>query len=664
VVGRFAITDITPVVGSTACGEFPARAVVGEHVPVSAVVFREGHDAVGASVVLRDPTGRKVATAHMTAGAPGTDRWHASVVADQPGMWTFAVEAWGDPLRSWQRTVTAKLNAGQGADDLANDLELGARLFDRMTKNLARGDRARATTAATALRDVSLDVAHRTAPALDPFLWQLIAEHPLRDQITRSPQFRILVDRVRALVGAWYEFFPRSIGAQLAGDPAAPARPVRHGTFADAAEHLEYVASLGFDVVYLPPIHPIGEVNRKGANNTLAAQPWDVGSPWAIGSRHGGHDAIHPELGTMADFVAFVRRARELGLEVALDFALQAAPDHPWATSHPEWFTTLPDGSIAYAENPPKKYQDIYPVNFDNDPQGLYRECLRIVESWIATGVTIFRVDNPHTKPINFWQWLITEVRQAHPEVLFLAEAFTRPAIMRELAKIGFQQSYTYFTWRNTKPELEGYARDIAAAADYMRPNFFVNTPDILHDYLVHGGPAAFAIRAVLAATLAPSWGIYSGFELFEHLNLRPGSEEYLDSEKYQLRPRDFAAAIADGRSLAPLIARLNRIRRENPALHQLRTLWVHHTDNDDVLAYSKRDPATGQVVLVVCTVNPHEVREATVTVDLDELGADPAGFAVRDLLSGATYQWAEHNYVRLDPLAQPAHLFVVDSAR
>jgi starch synthase (maltosyl-transferring) len=641
--------------------EFPARAVVGEPVPVSAVVFREGHDAVGASVVLRGPDRKAVPALRMRPGAAGTDRWHAAVVPDRPGLWTFTIEAWGDPFATWRHAVTVKVDAGQGSEDLANDLEIGARLFERLSTALPRTERPRALAAARALRDHDLDLAHRVAPALEEFLQDLVRRYPVRDLVTQSPAYPLWVDRPRALFGSWYEFFPRSIGAELAGDPVTPARPARHGTFKDAAEHLDYVASLGFDVVYLPPIHPIGHVHRKGPNNTLVAASWDVGSPWAIGSHEGGHDAIHPELGTMADFTAFVRRARELDLEVALDFALQAAPDHPWVTEHPEWFTTKPDGTIAYAENPPKKYQDIYPINFDNDAAGLYAECLRLIEHWVAAGVTIFRVDNPHTKPLNFWQRLIAEVQQGHPEVLFLAEAFTRPAMMHELAKIGFQQSYTYFTWRTTKTELETYARELVESADYMRPNFFVNTPDILHDYLVHGGPAAFAIRAVLASMLAPTWGVYSGYELYEHLNAKPGSEEYLDSEKYQLRPRDFAGAIADGRSLAPLLAMLNRIRREHPALQQLRNLHVHRMDSEELIAFSKRDAATGDTVLVVCTVNPHRVCEATTALDLPALGIDwDTTFTVRDLLGGAEYQWGEHNYVRLDPHVQAAHIFTV----
>jgi starch synthase (maltosyl-transferring) len=659
VVGRFGIANVSPLVGSTIVPEYPSRAVVGEPVTVAATVFREGHDAIGASVVLRDPTGKRTSVTRMLPGETGTDRWSADVVADRSGPWSFAVEAWSDPMGTWAHAVTAKIEAGQGADDLANDLESGARIFDQLGKTLPRAERARAVAAARALRDSTLDVAHRVAPALDPYLQRLAYENPVRQYVTSSPRYALWIDRPRALYGSWYEFFPRSIGAELAGDPVAPARPARHGTLKDAAEHLDYVASLGCDVVYLPPIHPIGEVNRKGPNNTLVANSWDVGSPWAIGSRDGGHDAIHPELGTMADFTAFVRRAHELGIEVALDFALQCAPDHPWVTEHPEWFTTKPDGTIAYAENPPKKYQDIYPLNFDNDPKGLYAECLRVLRHWIAAGVSIFRVDNPHTKPLNFWQWLLAEVKKTDPDVLFLAEAFTRPAMMHELAKIGFQQSYTYFTWRNSKDELETYVRELADAGHYMRPNFFVNTPDILHEYLQHGGPGAFAIRAILAATLSPTWGVYSGYELFEHLPLRPGSEEYLDSEKYQLRPRDFAAAAADGRSLAPLITQLNQIRRTHPALQQLRNITFHWADNPEITAYSKRDAATGDTVLVVCTVNPHEWREATVTLDLAALGLGwDTGFGVYDLLSGEEYRWGEHNYVRLDPLTRPAHIF------
>jgi starch synthase (maltosyl-transferring) len=663
VVGRLGLTDISPVVGSTSQAEFPARAAVGEPLRVSATVFREGHDAVAASVVLRDPKGKKTSTTRMAPGTPGTDRWHADLVVDRPGAWSYTVEAWSDPYGTWHHAVTVKIEAGQGAEDLANDFETGARIFDQLARTFPKNERPRAIAAAQALRDTTLDVAHRVAPALDPYLEQLVHDNPVRELITASPRLPLWIDRPRALYGSWYEFFPRSIGAELARDPVSPAKPARHGTFKDAIEHLDYVAGLGFDVVYVPPIHPIGEVNRKGPNNTLVAASWDVGSPWAIGSRDGGHDAIHPELGTIEDFKAFIARARELGMEVALDYALNCAPDHPWVKQHPEWFTTKPDGTIAYAENPPKKYQDIYPLDFDNDPKGLYAECLRVLRVWIDAGVRIFRVDNPHTKPINFWQWLIAEVRKTDPDVLFLAEAFTRPAMMHELGKIGYHQSYTYFTWRTSRAELQEYALQLADAGYYMRPNFFVNTPDILPFHLQTGGPGIFAIRAVLASMLSPSWGVYSGYELYEHLALRPGAEEYLDSEKFQLRPRDFAGALADGRSLAPLLAKLNEIRRDHPALHQLRNVHFHDVDNPDVMAFSKRDQLTGDTLLVVCTLNPHDWREATLKIDLPEIGLDWGdSFRARDLLSGEEYRWSEYNYVRLDPHVRPAHIFAVQA--
>ena len=472
-VGRFGITDITPVVSSTQHAEFPARAVVGEHLPVSAVVFREGHDAVGANVVVRDPDGVKTRT-RMTPGAPGTDRWHADLVAQRTGSWGFSIEAWSDPMATWHHAVTVKIDAGQGAGDLANDLEGGARLFDQLARTLPKPDRPRAKAAAVALRDQTLDLAHRVGPALDPYLQRLAHEHPVRENVTKTPFYPVWIDRRRALYGSWYEFFPRSIGAVMAEDPTAPSRPLKHGTFRDSIALIPYIAEMGFDVVYLPPIHPIGRVNRKGPNNTLVAAEYDVGSPWAIGNSDGGHDAINPDLGTLEDFRALVEAVKAAGMEVALDFALQAAPDHPWVKTHPEWFTTKPDGTIAYAENPPKKYQDIYPINFDNDPKGLYAEALRILRHWIDAGVTIFRVDNPHTKPVQFWQWIIAEIRKTDPDVLFLAEAFTRPAMMHELGKVGFHQSYTYFTWRTTRTELADYVSDLSTtvalhAAELLR---------------------------------------------------------------------------------------------------------------------------------------------------------------------------------------------------
>jgi starch synthase (maltosyl-transferring) len=640
-----------------ALGALPAKGVVGEHITIEATVFREGHDAVGASVLWRSPSGVEGPFNRMSSVAPGTDRWRTEVVASEPGMWTFVVEAWSDPLSTWFHAIDAKVDAGQDASELANDLEVGARLFDRLTAELAESDAEsedikQADASAARLRSSADLLTERLELALSPAMRNLAQQRPLRELHTRSYVHQVWIDRVRALYGAWYEFFPRSIGSHL--------QPLRHGTFADATAHLDYVSDLGFDVVYLPPIHPIGQTNRKGTNNTLDPQPEDVGSPWAIGSSAGGHDSIHPELGTEADFVAFVARARELGIEVALDYALQCAPDHPWATEHPEWFTQLPDGSIAYAENPPKKYQDIYPLNFDNDPSGLAQECLRVLEVWIARGVTIFRVDNPHTKPLSFWHWLISAVKSSHPKVIFLAEAFTRPAMMHELARIGFSQSYTYFTWRNTAGELAAYGEELVAAADYMRPNFFTNTPDILSDYLVTGGRPAFAIRAILAATMSPSYGVYSGYELYENTPVRPGSEEYLDSEKYQLRPRDFHTAIANGDSLAPLLTRLNEIRRAHSSLQQLRTLRIHGSDNASILVFSKTDKSTGDVTVTVCSTDPHNVQEGWIHLQLPELGHDWLDtVTVTDLLSNTTFQWGEHNWVRLTP-DKPAHIVVV----
>jgi starch synthase (maltosyl-transferring) len=452
-------------------------------------------------------------------------------------------------------------------------------------------------------------------------------------------------------------------------DPMGRREPVS-GSLRTAAKRLDSIAAMGFDVVYLPPVHPVGSTFRKGRNNTLIALPGDPGSPWAIGSPDGGHDALHPDLGTFADFDAFVERARSLGLEVAIDLALQASPDHPWVKEHPEWFTTRADGSIAYAENPPKKYQDIFPLNFDNDPAGIYAEILRIVRMWMEHGVRIFRVDNPHTKPLRFWERLLADIRATDPDVLFLAEAFTRPAMMRTLGKIGFHQSYTYFTWRNTAEELTGYLTDLAGPdAALMRPNFFANTPDILHDYLQYGGAPAFKIRAVLASMLSPTWGIYSGYELCENVPLRPGSEEYLDSEKYQYKLRDWAAAERDGLGIADFITRLNEIRKSHPALRRLRNLRFHHVDQPELLCFSKRVSVISEgvstirgepvsdTVLVVVNLDPHQTREATVWLDLPALGVN-GEFTVTDELSGDSYRWGHANYVRLDPVTRPAHIF------
>ena len=654
------------------CGTRPAKAVTGETFEVSATVFREGHGIIGVGAVLRDPDRNPSPVTPMRELAPGTDRYGADVTVTQEGLWRFHVEAWADPIASWHHDAAIKIPAGQDVELMLTE---GALQYERAARRIPQPPGARAPAVArTALRalvarmrDRSLTPEERFAGSSDPAIAAIVARWPLRELVTRSRALTVQVDRERALYGAWYEFFPRSEGAQV--DPAGQTPPVS-GTLRTAARRLDAVAAMDFDVVYLPPVHPIGTSFRKGRNNTLVPQPGDPGSPWAIGSPDGGHDAIHPDLGTFEDFDAFVARTRELGMEVALDLALNASPDHPWVKKHPEWFTTRADGSIAYAENPPKKYQDIYPLNFDNDPEGIYAEVLRVVRLWIDHGVTIFRVDNPHTKPVRFWERLLTEIRIIDPDVLFLAEAFTRPAMMRTLAKIGFHQSYTYFTWRNSVEELTEYALELSEqTAPYMRPNFFVNTPDILHAYLQYGGLPAFRIRAVLASMLSPAWGVYSGFELGENVALRPGSEEYLDSEKYQYRPRDWAGAARLGYGIADYITALNRIRREHPALHWLRNLRFHRVDQPELMCFSKRtgsippSPVTGggqaDTVLVVVNLNPYQTREATVWLDLPALGVDRE-FIVTDELTGESYRWGPANYVRLDPAIRPAHIFTV----
>ncbi|BBY62387.1 alpha-1,4-glucan--maltose-1-phosphate maltosyltransferase [Mycolicibacterium helvum] len=674
--GRIEIDDVAPVVS---CGTYPAKAVVGEVVPVSGTVWREGHDAVAATLVVRylgtaypqlgqSPARRVKALegADRAAAAPANrikpalyamatgrtpDLFHGQFVPDRVGLWTFRIDGWSDPITTWRHAVTAKLNAGQGESELDNDLVVGARLLARAATGVPRDRRTPLLDAAAALREPG-DPLTRAALALSHEVTDLLAQYPLRELVTRGATYGVWVDRPLARCGAWYELFPRSTGGR-----DERGRPV-HGTFTTAAAALPRIAGMGFNVVYLPPIHPIGKVHRKGRNNSVTAEPGDVGSPWAIGSDEGGHDAVHPELGTIDDFDRFVAAARDNCLEVALDLALQCAPDHPWAKDHRQWFTELPDGTIAYAENPPKKYQDIYPLNFDNDPGGLYDEVLRVVRHWIDHGVKIFRVDNPHTKPPNFWAWLISQVKSVDPDVLFLAEAFTRPARLNGLAKLGFTQSYSYFTWRTAKWEIEEFGRQIAEHADYTRPNLFVNTPDILHESLQQGGPGMFAIRAVLASTMGTSWGVYSGFELFEHLPVRAGSEEYLDSEKYELRPRDFEGALEQGLSLEPFLRRLNEIRHVHPALCQMRTIMFHHVDNDALLAYSKFDPVSGDTVLVVVTLNAFGAEEGTLWLDMAALGMHPYDrFWVRDEITGEEYQWGESNYVRLEPSRAVAHI-------
>ena len=643
--------DVSPVVAG---GRYPTKATVGEPFSVSALVFREGHDALSAEVVLTDPKGRRRPPQRMVKQPQRVDLWRAEVVPDTVGAWTFSIESWSDPVATWRHNAEIKIPAGIDVELMFTE---GALLLERAAAALPRRAAGRKvlTDAVKAVRDKSRPEPVRFSAAVSPAVDEILTERPLRDLVTTEGPYPFFADRERALFGSWYEFFPRSEGAYVDDNGT-----VVSGSFTTAADRLPAVAAMGFDVIYLPPIHPIGEVNRKGPNNTLTPGPDDVGSPWAIGSKDGGHDAVHPDLGTIDDFDAFVKRAEELGLEVALDLALQAAPDHPWVRTNPQWFTTRADGTIAYAENPPKKYQDIYPVNFDNDPDGIYREVLRVVRHWLSHGVRIFRVDNPHTKPVEFWQWLLGEVRKTDPDVLFLAEAFTKPPMMRALGTVGFQQSYTYFTWRTAKWEIEQYLMELAHQTSHvMRPNFFVNTPDILHAFLQYGGPAAFKIRAALAATGSPTWGVYAGYELFEHVAVKPGSEEYLDSEKYQIRVRDWKAAEAEGRTLAPYLTRLNEIRREHRPLQLLRNVTIHSSDDESILVFSKA--AGGEHVIVVINLDPHAARETTVHLNMPALGLDwHDQFAVHDEISGETWTWWERNYVRLDPYAEPAHILTV----
>ena len=652
-VGRIPVTGVGPVVDG---GTRPAKSVVDEEFEVTATVFREGHDAVNATVVVTDPAGRGHHQA-MTRVNAGLEAWAATISADRTGNWSYRVEGWSDPYGSWHHDAVIKVGANV---DVELMLEEGARVLDRAVAEVERTAEQRSVLegAVERLRDTRATAGARLGAGTSSAVRQELLQRPLRDHVSASPEHPWLVERERALYGAWYEFFPRSEGATRDETTGLWTS----GTFATAAERLPAVAGMGFDVIYLTPIHPIGRVNRKGPNNTLDAGEHDPGSPYAVGSADGGHDAVHPDLGTFDDFDAFVARAGELGLEVAVDFAFHCAPDHPWVTEHPEWFTTRADGSIAYAENPPKKYQDIYPLNFDNDPEGLYAEIRRVVQVWIDHGVTIFRIDNPHTKPLPLWQQLIEDVARDHPDAIWLAEAFTKPPMMHNLAKAGFQQSYTYYAWRHTRAELQEYLTELAGpAAAYMRPNFWPTTHDILTPFLQHGGPEAWKMRAALAATLVPSYGIYAGYELREHV-ARPGAEEQIDNEKYQYRDRRWADHEPDG-SLAPYLRTVNEIRRAHPALHWLRNLRFHRADDDNVLVFSKarRIYDRDDVVLVVANLDPARTIDTWIHLDLPELGlAWTDRFVAHDLITGQHWNWTEHSFVRLGRDTEPVHIIHV----
>jgi starch synthase (maltosyl-transferring) len=629
-IRRVVVENVYPEVDG---GRFPIKRVIGEPVIVSADVHADGHDKIAAALLYR--RAGDASWHEATMEGVGNDRWRAQFTVEALGIYEYTVEGWIDRFGSWRDELSKKVAAGQ---DVSSEILEGTALVPEDT--------------AVVLRDVSLDQGQRVAAVLDERLQQAAAARADRSLGTRYHLvLEVVVERERARTGAWYEMFPRSAGTD----------PSRSATFDEAAARLPYVAAMGFDVLYFPPIHPIGRSFRKGANNSLTAGPGDPGSPWAIGSDEGGHMSIEPGLGTIGDFDRFVETARRQGLEIALDLAYQASPDHPYVREHPEWFRRRPDGTIKYAENPPKKYQDIYPFNFESDAwQALWVELKGVIEFWIAHGVTIFRVDNPHTKPYRFWQWALTDIKRRHPDAIFLSEAFTRPKVMRYLAKSGFSQSYTYFTWRNTKPELTEYFTELTATdvREYMRPNLFANTPDILHEYLQRGGRPAFQVRLVLAATLGATYGIYSGFELSENVPIREGSEEYLHSEKYEIKPRTFEQA----GSLSELIGQLNMIRREHPALQRDWGLRFHQTDNPELICYSKRTADGADVMLMVVNLDPVRMQHGFIQLPLSAWGVPPhATVEVHDLLSDERYYWrGEWNYVRLDPQVHVAHVLHV----
>ncbi len=644
---RVVIEGVSPEIDG---GAFPVRRAVGEAVSVEADVFTDGHDMIACFLLHRLAGAEDWNETPMAA--LGNDRWQATFGITAPGRHHYTLTAWVDHFLTWHRDFNQWLAARQ---DLSTAFLVGARLIEaaarRAQARRAKGAESKKLAAFAKTLAGSANVEEKTRVALDPELLALMRVYPDRRFATTYQELTVVGERAHARFSAWYEFFPRSCGAEN-----------RHGTFADCETRLPYIAAMGFDVIYLPPIHPIGATQRKGKNNALAVAPDDVGSPWAIGAAEGGHKAVHPALGTLDDFRRLALQAAQHGIEIALDIAFQCSPDHPYVQEHPEWFRKRPDGSVQYAENPPKKYQDIYPFNFETEQwQQLWEELKEVFLFWIAQGVKIFRVDNPHTKPFPFWEWTLAEIKKAHPDVIFLAEAFTRPKLMQRLAKLGFTQSYTYFTWRNSKAEISAYFTELTQTPlrEYFWPNAWPNTPDILHEYLQAGGRPAFMARLVLAATLSANYGIYGpAFELCENSPLHPGSEEYLHSEKYQLRHWD----LDRDDSLKDLIARVNRARRENHALQHDWSLRFHAVDNDALLCYSKCTEDRGNVILVVVNLDFQHVHSGWVSLSLPELGltAD-ASYRVQDLLTGAHYLWhGERNYVKLDPRILPAHLFRV----
>ena len=674
--GRIAVMDVTP---NEESGRFPARVELGEPFKVTAQVFIEGRTKVGATAIVRNHRGKEMQRLPMTCTNPGLDRWevmltcgeHSDVKPWQPefaaikrqlGEWSVTVEGWEDTYKSWLHDAAIKVKVN---DDVENALESGAQLLERWAKTadakLSAAQRKMLVAAAATMKDTSLTPEDRLAAATSEPVAQLHLTNPLRDGVSPSQPQRFLVQRPESSFAAWYQFFPRSEGAYV--DPETGK--IVQGTLKTSVSGLERAKAEGFDIVYLPPIFPIGKTNRKGRNNALEAGPDDPGSPFGIGSELGGHDTVDPLLGNMDDFKALVAKAHELGLEIALDFALQCSPDHPWVKQHPDWFRHKPDGSIAFAENPPKKYQDIYPIDFNADMPGIEKEVERVLELWINAGVTIFRIDNPHTKPVRFWQDVIAAVTKKHPEILFLAEAFTRPGMMRALSYVGFTQSHCYFPWRNTKEELGKYLETTNGDDGYYQHNtFWPTTPDILTAYVRDNGIAGHAVRAVLAAMGSPSWGIYNGFELIENKQ-RPGFEEQIDNEKYEIKVRDWSAA--DKYGIAELLTNLNRVRREHPKAFSYHNLTVLESSDPNILAFARHTPAelTGtdkpETLIVVVNLDGHEAHQAMVHLELPDYGIDPKwGAHIHDELTGRDFAWSWDNFVSLAPWADVAHIFTV----
>ncbi len=623
------------------CGRFPIKRVVGEDVEVEADVFAHGHDVIACVLHHRhEQDGQWEETAME---ALDNDHWRGRFAVTRLGFYIYTLSAWIDPFQTWFRDLKKRVSAGQ---DVTVDLRIGENLL-MVAAARAKGEDARVLSAAAASLTVDL--------ALSQTLAELAGRYPVREFAAGYKELRVAVDRERARFSTWYELFPRSTSEE----------PARHGTFKDCERWIPHIAGMGFDIVYFPPVHPIGRSHRKGRNNNPVAGPGDPGSPWAIGAAEGGHKSIHSELGTLADFHNLVRTAEGHGIEIALDLAYQCSPDHPYVKQHPEWFRMRPDGTVQYAENPPKKYEDIYPFEFDSPHwQSLWNELKSIVEFWVEQGVRIFRVDNPHTKPFAFWEWMIQDLKAKHPDLIFLSEAFTRPNIMYWLTRLGFTQSYTYFTWRNTKQELTEYLTELTQTdvREFFRPNFWTNTPDILHEYLQHGGRPAFMVRLILASTFTASYGMYGpSFEMVENVAREEGSEEYLNSEKYEIKHRGFPS---EGTCLRGLITRVNTIRRQNPALQSNRNLEFHNIDNDRIIAYSKRTPDNRNVIVTIVNLDYRNTQSGLVELPLHRFGINPRRpYVVNDLLTGARYTWqGPRNYVELRPGDIPAHILQLEA--